>query len=259
VEKLYKAWRDKGVAFFYVYTREPHPGFLGKEQTKTVEERKANAKQCEKDLGMTPPWLIDDMRGAIQRAYGGLPNSAYVITREGKVYYKEAWADAKNLDEQLRKLLKEQPVKSEKEAIADLEKDIAGAKDDPGKRAELGAKLAQIATEDACKTLIKIFTAEKDLQVQVKLVEAFIHTKQKKCIEFLISLLNHAREEVRAAAFAVIRKYTGETLDYDPKAGRNDRERAVEKWEAWWKDSEDRLVWSDEKEQFVVREKKEKK
>lgn len=258
MEKLQKTWQDKGVAFFYIYTREPHPGFYGKEQTKNIEERKANAKQCEKDLGMTLPWLVDDMRGAIQRAYGGLPNSAYVLTREGKVYYKEAWANASSLDEQLKKLLKEQPVKSEKETIKELKKAISKAKKDPEKRAELGTRLAQVATEDACKTLIQVFRREKDADVLVKLVKAFVHTKQKKCIEFLISLLDHAREEIRAAAIEVIEKYTGQTFDYNPKAGKDDRAEAVTKWKAWWKDNEDKLVWSDDKEKFVVEKKEEK-
>lgn len=259
MEKLYKTWRDKGVAFFYVYTREPHPGFYGKEQTTNMEERKANARQCEKDLGMTLPWLIDDMKSSIQRAYGRLPNSAYILTREGKVYYKEAWADAAKLDEQLKKLLKEQPAQSAEETIKDLKKQITEAKKDPQKRIELGARLAQVATEDACKTLIEIFKKEGDLEVLVKLVKAFAHTKQKKCIEFLISLLDHAKEEIRTAAIQVIEKYTGETFDYDPKAEKDDRAKAITKWKAWWKENESKLAWSDDEEKFVVKKQKENK
>ena len=42
--------------------------------------------------------IIDDMKGTIQRAYGGLPNSGFVIRADGVVEAKVVWARGNTLD-----------------------------------------------------------------------------------------------------------------------------------------------------------------
>lgn len=251
MEKLYKAWRDYDVAFFYVYTREPHPGYYGKGQTRNVAQRRANAKQCEKDLSMTLPWIIDDMKSTIQEAYGDLPNSAYIITSKGKIFYKEAWANAGKLNKKLKELYRSNP-ELQAAAAEHLKINILSQKD-PSRRAQLGLKLAKMACKDACKALIEVFRKEKETTVRVKLSEAFAFTKQKECIEFLITLLDDQEQEVRAAAIGVLKKLTGESFDFDPAAGERQRAKSRARWRAWWRSNKDKLAWSDELERFKVK------
>jgi hypothetical protein len=111
MEALQAKCADRDVAFLYVYTREPHPnqrmrGFdFGEEpQTRSIEERRRNAKRCVERHALTIPWIVDEMDGRIQRAYGGLPNSAFLVRSDGVVAYKEAWADAGRLEAEISKL-----------------------------------------------------------------------------------------------------------------------------------------------------------
>ena len=202
MEKLYEAWRDYDVAFLYLYTREPHPGFYEIPQTKNIDERKKNAKKCKKDLGMTLPWIIDDMKSSIQRAYGGLPNCAYIIDSKGKVFYKEAWASAEKLNEKLKELFESKP-EYKKNAVKHVEKSIQKEKESE-KRIVLAEKLAKLACEDACESLTGIFKEEKELETRAKLVGMFALTKQKKCIGFLIGLLDSSEEDIRKAAIETL-------------------------------------------------------
>ncbi len=108
MEAIYKDYRDKGVTFFYIYTREPHAGqrqFVDYKQTKSIEERLAYVKQCREELGITIPFLVDDMKGTVQRAYGNCPNSGWVIGKDGKVVAKRAWANPEALRADLVKLV----------------------------------------------------------------------------------------------------------------------------------------------------------
>ena len=57
------------------------------------------------DLDATSLILVDEMENAVGQAYGGLPNSAYVVGQDGLVYHKQPWMDAKILREPLESLL----------------------------------------------------------------------------------------------------------------------------------------------------------
>ncbi len=45
------------------------------------------------DLHPATTIVIDDMENTMRKAYGGLPNSAFIIDRGGIVVKKENWAD----------------------------------------------------------------------------------------------------------------------------------------------------------------------
>ncbi len=49
--------------------------------------------------------LADDMENTVRKAYGELPNSAYMIQKGGGVFYKEAWARPDEWGPHLEKLL----------------------------------------------------------------------------------------------------------------------------------------------------------
>jgi hypothetical protein len=111
MEKLNAELEDRDVRILYVYTREPHArqrfmgfDFSDEPETRSMKERMENARRCRKKYKFGIRWIIDDMKGSIQRSYGGLPNSGFVIRSDGVVAYKEAWADAGNLMSEVRKL-----------------------------------------------------------------------------------------------------------------------------------------------------------
>ncbi len=87
----------RNVAFFLIYIREAHPGQNLKDvdgkkrtfgKTASVDDRRDAAKACLTSLGLTMPFLIDDMDDAVEKAYAGWPNRIYVIDIDGKVAMK---------------------------------------------------------------------------------------------------------------------------------------------------------------------------
>ncbi len=102
---MYKKYRDRGVKFFYVYTREPHPGMYQHAQTQSLEERKKYAKEVREELCFDLPIIFDDMQGTIQKAYGNRPNAGFLISKEGVVLQKQGWADPEALERELERLL----------------------------------------------------------------------------------------------------------------------------------------------------------
>jgi len=57
-------------------------------QPKSYEERVKVAGECVKDLKLSIPCLVDDMKNTAQKAYAGWPDRFYVIDGAGKVVYK---------------------------------------------------------------------------------------------------------------------------------------------------------------------------
>jgi hypothetical protein len=49
---------------------------------KSEQEREEVASECMKDLKLSIPCLIDDMKNTAQQAYAGWPDRFYVIDRE---------------------------------------------------------------------------------------------------------------------------------------------------------------------------------
>ena len=99
-------FKDKGVVFFVVYTREPHAGqkmgqhdFSDKKQTTTHKERVDYAFEMIEEHLEGRPVLIDEFGDtSVQKTIGGgRPNSLVVIDKDGKVALWQAWANAAQL------------------------------------------------------------------------------------------------------------------------------------------------------------------
>ena len=118
MDKIAKDFKDKGVVFYNLYTKEPHPGqdtsrrsgdkrydFTNKKQTKTIEEREDYALGMLKDFNQVRPIMIDIFGDDCVQKWlgGGAPNSLAVIDREGKLALWQQWSDA----EELRKKIEE--------------------------------------------------------------------------------------------------------------------------------------------------------
>ncbi len=112
IEELSSKFKDKGVEFFVVYSKEPHAGersyFKKYEQHKTYEHKLGYAKELVETFGMKVPVLVDDLDESTVEAYGRMPNMVYIIDKEGKIAYKSDWTEQPRIDLLLEELLAEQ-------------------------------------------------------------------------------------------------------------------------------------------------------
>jgi len=93
---------DLDVAFYFVYTREAHPGEHVGHHTSFADKR-ANAQRLRDEVGIRRPILLDDLAGTAHRAYVLLPNMTRVIGRGGRVISRSDWSSAANVDAFLRR------------------------------------------------------------------------------------------------------------------------------------------------------------
>ena len=85
------------MGWYFVYTREAHPGEHVGHHT-TLDEKLANARLLRDDIGIRRPMLVDDLAGTAHRAYGLLPNMTWVIGRGGRILYKADWTSARTIE-----------------------------------------------------------------------------------------------------------------------------------------------------------------
>lgn len=64
------------------------------DQPVEMDERRELASRCRSELGVERTIVVDNMDNAVREAYGGLPNSAYIIRPGGEIVLKEAWGQA---------------------------------------------------------------------------------------------------------------------------------------------------------------------
>jgi len=90
---VHRDYKAKGVKFFFIYKTLAHPELAGGYvQPFTLAERLAHARQGEKQLGASIPWIVDAMDNRLKRALGDRPNSEYILDPKGKVIRKRAWS-----------------------------------------------------------------------------------------------------------------------------------------------------------------------
>jgi hypothetical protein len=96
------------VEFIVLYQREAHANemdFQEIDQPVEMDERLELASRCRTELGLDRTIVVDRMDNGVREAYGGLPNSAYIVKPGGEIVFKEAWAKAGGWPEVLDKLL----------------------------------------------------------------------------------------------------------------------------------------------------------
>jgi hypothetical protein len=85
------------VGWFFVYTREAHPGeHVGHHET--FADKLGNATLLRDEVGIRRPIVVDDLAGTAHRAYGLLPNMTWVVGRGGRILYKADWNSARNVE-----------------------------------------------------------------------------------------------------------------------------------------------------------------
>jgi len=92
---MYQSWKDRA-NIFVVYIREAHPADGWRPlrgaptDPKSETERRKLASDCAREMGLSIPFLIDDMKNTANRAYAAWPDRLYVIGADGRVAYKGA-------------------------------------------------------------------------------------------------------------------------------------------------------------------------
>lgn len=95
---MYDAFGDRA-AFYVVYIAEAHAedgwqtssnrteGVVIRQHT-TIEERRAAARRCARELALTIPMLIDGMDDAACRAFSAWPERIYIVGADGRIVYQ---------------------------------------------------------------------------------------------------------------------------------------------------------------------------
>ncbi len=112
LEELQEKYKDKGVEFFVIYSKEPHAGerkyFRKYTQHTSYEHKLSYARELVQEFGMKVPVLVDDLDETVVNAFGRMPNMIFVVDLEGKIAYKATWTEQPRVDKVLDKLLAEQ-------------------------------------------------------------------------------------------------------------------------------------------------------
>ncbi len=77
-------------SFAVLYVREAHPGDAIPAH-QSLDDKRAAARALCKDDGEARDIFIDDLDGSAHQAYGGFPNSVFIINRHGCVVYFSDW------------------------------------------------------------------------------------------------------------------------------------------------------------------------
>jgi thiol-disulfide isomerase/thioredoxin len=91
LNKLHQAFGDR-IRFVVVNTREAHPGELIP-QPKTFPEKERHAERLKKHHDFDFEVAVDDLDGTLHRALGPKPNSAYILSPEGRILFRAHWAN----------------------------------------------------------------------------------------------------------------------------------------------------------------------
>jgi len=90
--------------FYVLYVREVHPG-----QNYPAHESFAQKLSHMADLrlleGVERTILVDGLEGRMHRDYGALPNSTYIIGKDGFISYRADWTDPEQVKSQLDAVL----------------------------------------------------------------------------------------------------------------------------------------------------------
>lgn len=82
-----------GVRFVYAYKSLAHPELNGYVDPSSLEERLMHVAEAKKTLRTKFEWICDGMDNQLKKAFGGRPNSEFIIDPEGKLVVKRQWSD----------------------------------------------------------------------------------------------------------------------------------------------------------------------
>jgi peroxiredoxin len=106
LDRLALEWERMEVKVVVVYTREAHPAALHEPVPKSYQERVALARDLKKGLHLGLELLVDDWTDPVHKAYGAMPDGAFLLDSKGTIVARQVQANASALDHELRRLLK---------------------------------------------------------------------------------------------------------------------------------------------------------
>ena len=78
--------------FLFVYTREAHPEkFPEYPAFRSIEQKFAHARAMQQKHQTPRTILIDDVDGAVHRAWSGCSNMSWIVDHTGHVHFKSNW------------------------------------------------------------------------------------------------------------------------------------------------------------------------
>jgi len=108
--------RDPNVEFFFVYTREAHPGDLLGAHGSYDDKVKA-AELLREEEAVDIPIIVDELAGNIHRKYGKLPNPTFIIDKSGRISFRSLGTRASVINAALDELLEVQQEEGRDHAI----------------------------------------------------------------------------------------------------------------------------------------------
>lgn len=90
-------YAGQNVGSIFLYTNEAHPGEYYPHLT-SFEQKLRHARDLRDKLGVTRPILVDALDGVCHRAYGSMPNMAWIFANSGVAVYKSDWTDANSIE-----------------------------------------------------------------------------------------------------------------------------------------------------------------
>jgi peroxiredoxin len=105
-EALRAKYSPHDVAVLLVYSRERHAGERGYPEFQYASsdaEKMALARMLAALTSL--PIAVDNIEETTLHSYGAVPNSCYVINREGTIVYRSTWADSRKVEQALNALL----------------------------------------------------------------------------------------------------------------------------------------------------------
>lgn len=106
LDALAKDWEKMEVRVLVVYTREAHPATLRGASPKTYKDRTSLARQTRKNLKVGLRFLVDGWDDAVHKAYGSMPDGAFLVDPKGVIVVRQVQSRVSTLDRELRRALK---------------------------------------------------------------------------------------------------------------------------------------------------------
>jgi len=108
--------RSDDLELLFVYVREAHPG-EAQPAHDSWEDKLDAAERFRDEEEVAMPIVVDDLRGAIHKKYGRLPNPAYIIDKSGRVAYRMLWCQPAPLAAAIDELLEAQQERGAEHAV----------------------------------------------------------------------------------------------------------------------------------------------
>ncbi len=103
-------FKEHGISFVFVYTREAHPSDERPAHT-SIEHKVGHARDMVRRWDIKRPMLVDGIEGTMHRAFGALPNMTYILSANGTVLYRASWTDERTIRIALEQILFERGLR----------------------------------------------------------------------------------------------------------------------------------------------------